>query len=354
MNASGKRADDSRERTGRRVLRARYLRTLGIASSLLLLVILFTFLASLRGNNFLSMYNIQTMASQSVIISLGALGMTLIIISGGIDLSVGSVIALSMVVSAWCLEVCEWSLSLSALAGVVTGAVTGLVNGVLITSFRLVPFIATLGMMGIARGLAKLVADSKQINIDYPGWSESWLAMLTVSPAVGVAESQPGVPPGWILLAPSVWLLVVLAVAMAIVLKRTVFGRHVFAIGSNESAARLCGVRVGFTKAVIYSVSGLLTGVAGVVFLSRQSQGDPVAAVGYELDIIAAVVIGGGSLNGGEGSIFGSIVGAAIMIVLRTGLRMVNAPTAVQEILIGSIIIIAVIIDQLQHRRARS
>jgi ribose transport system permease protein len=324
---------------------SRRLRTLGITASLFLLIVVFTIAARSNNTDFLGWYNIQTMASQSVIVGLGAVGMTMIIISGGIDLSAGSVIALSMVTTAWCIQAGLW-LWAAACIGMLAGTLAGLVNGLMITSFRLVPFIATLGMMSMARGLAKLVAESQHINIAYPNWNDSWLALMTVNPG---PSSQ--YLPGWLLFAPSVWILIIIATIMALVLKRSVFGKHVFAVGSNELAARLCGVRVPLTKVAIYTLSGLFTGLAGVVFCSRQSQGDPTAALAYELDIIAAVVIGGGSLRGGEGSVFGSLVGVLIIVVLRTGLRMVNAPTPVQEILIGIIIIVAVIVDQLQHRR---
>jgi len=325
----------------------RKLRTLGIALSLVLLVVFFTIIAAkFHGINFLAWYNVQTMASQSVIIGLGAVGMTLIIISGGIDLSAGSVIALSMVVCGWALQQ-GLGLGLSAFLGMLTGALAGFANGLLITSFRLVPFVVTLGMMSAARGIAKLVAKSQPINVSFDGWHESWLKLLTLNPG----PATPALP-GWMLFSPSVWVLLIVAALFTVVLRRTVFGKHVFAIGSNELAARLCGVRVPRTKVLIYTLSGLLTGLAGAIFCSRQSQGDPTAALAYELDIIAAVVIGGGSLRGGEGSVFGSLVGVLIIMVLRTGLRMINMPLPVQEILIGAIIIIAVIVDQLQHRKA--
>ena len=316
----------------------RRFRTVGILASLFLLALFF----SLTTDSFFSNYNLKTLAAQSVIVSLGAIGMTLVIISGGIDLSVGSVMALSMVVTALRIEAGS-ALWVAAIAGCLAGAFAGLANGLMITVLRVVPFIGTLGMMGIARGLAKYLADNQAINVDLP--SDSWLALLsTIDPS-----TNPSVP-DWLIFAPAAWVLAGLAGAMSLILHGTVFGRHVFAIGSNEAAARLCGVRVRLTQVVIYVLGGLFAGLAGVVFCSRQRQGDPTAALGYELDVIAAVVIGGGSLRGGEGSIAGALIGALIMNVLRTGLRMMNAPSSLQEILIGTIIVVAVVLDQLQHR----
>jgi ribose/xylose/arabinose/galactoside ABC-type transport system permease subunit len=315
---------------------AKYLRTLGITLSLLLLFGYFSFATD---GAFHREGNLKTMASQAVIPGLGAVGMTLVIISGGIDLSVGSAIALSMVACGWCIHAGA-SLWLSALAGLSTGVLAGFANGAMITGFRIVPFIATLGMMGIARGLAKLVAKSQQINIDFPDWPQSWLAQLTVSPRASDTL------PDWLFFEPSVWLLLVLATAMALVLRHTVFGRHAFAIGSNEAAARLCGVRVRGMKLAIYSVAGFFTGLAGVVFCSRQSQGDPTAALGLELDIIAAVVIGGGSLSGGVGTVLGTIVGATIMSVIQIGCSQMGLPNWVQQIVTGTIIVLAVALDR--------
>ncbi len=337
---------------------ARNLHALGIATSLFLLVIFFwVYLWFSGGQNFLAFINLKFMAVHWVAISLPALGMTMIIISGGIDLSVGSVIALSMCVTAWCIRAAEMSalpagvipdnvvswepasgglLALCVLAGLATGTLAGLVNGLLITSFRLVPFIVTLGMMSVARGVAKLVGRNQEINVHLEG---TWLEALTLS--------------GDLFFAPSVWLLLVLAVIVAWILRSTVFGRQVFAVGSNEEAARLCGVRVEHSKVLIYSLAGLFTGMAGVFYLSRLAQGSPTEAVGHELDVIAAVVIGGGSLSGGEGSIFGSLAGALIMVVLRDGLKAIGAGNAWQDILIGAIIIVAVLADQLQRRKER-
>jgi ribose transport system permease protein len=156
--------------------------------------------------------------------------------------------------------------------------------------------------------------------------------------------------PSWLLLAPGVWIVILFAVAMAVLLRYTVFGRHVFAVGSNESTARLCGIRTSSVKVVVYTLSGLFCGLSGVMEFSRLTVGDPTVAVGLELDIIAAVVIGGGSLSGGEGSILGTMIGVLIMSFLRNGCTMMGWPNYIQEIIIGAIIVIAVALDRLRHR----
>jgi ribose transport system permease protein len=287
-------------------------------------------------SRFLRIANLKSVATQSVIVALGALGMTLIIISGGIDLSAASNIALSSVITAYAINAGIPPL-LAVLLGVLTGGLIGFVNGVLITRLRLVPFIITLGMLGIARGLAKWIANNQKIDAPI-----SWVNELMVkSPR-----------PSWLLLAPGVWLMILLAAAMVVLLRYTVFGRHAFAIGSNEATARLCGVRTQKTKVIIYSLAGLFCGLAGVMEFSRLTVGDPTVAVGLELDIIAAVVIGGGSLSGGEGSILGSMIGVFIMSFLRNGCTMMGWPNYIQEILIGVIIVAAVALDQIRHRRA--
>jgi ribose transport system permease protein len=275
-------------------------------------------------------------ATQSVIVALGALGMTLVIIGGGIDLSAASNIALSSVITAYAINAGLPPL-LGILLGVLTGGLIGFMNGALITELRLVPFIITLGMMGIARGLAKWIANNQKIDAPL-----SWVNDL-------MAKSP---RPSWLLLAPGVWLMIVFAVAMAVLLRYTVFGRHVFAIGSNEATARLCGVRTKRAKVIIYALSGLFCGLSGVMEFSRLTVGDPTVAVGLELDIIAAVVIGGGSLSGGEGSILGSMIGVFIMAFLRNGCTMMGWPNYIQEIIIGVIIVAAVSLDQIRHRRA--
>jgi ribose transport system permease protein len=309
------------------------LNVLGPFIGLALVIALFALIPEVQGR-FLRFANFKSVATQSVIVALGALGMTFIIVSGGIDLSAASNIALSSVIVAYAINAGAAPL-VAILLGVLTGGLVGLANGALVTRLRLVPFIVTLGMMGIARGAAKWIAGNQKIDAPMT-WANELMAR---SPR-----------PSWLLLAPGVWIVILLAVAMAVVLRYTVFGRHVFAVGSNESAARLCGIRTGRVKLLVYSVAGLFCGLSGVMEFSRLTVGDPTVAVGLELDIIAAVVIGGGSLSGGEGSILGTMVGVMIMSFLRNGCTMMGWPNYIQEIIIGAIIIIAVTLDRLRHR----
>jgi ribose transport system permease protein len=303
-------------------------------------VFVFTLFAILGPASFTSFYNLKTILTQSVIIGVAALGTTYVIISKGIDLSVGSQIALGTVVVATLINYFGGDtgaavLMAAASGGILVCGLTGFLNGVLITRFKIVPFIVTLGTMQIARGVAKWIALEQTVPTP-----ASWLNnLMLVDPE-----------PSWLLFAPGVWMCVAALIVSAIVLKYTVLGRYVFAIGSNEQTARLCGIRVDRFKVIVYSLCGLLTGVAAVLQYSYLTVGDPTSAVGLELDIIAAVVIGGGSLNGGEGSAMGSIVGALIMAVLRNGCNMLGVPNFVQEIIIGAIIVGAVLIDQQKHR----
>ena len=301
---------------------------------LLGLILVYLFFCVWAGEAFYSGFNRVTVLTQSVIVVCGALGMTLIIVSGGIDLSVGSQIALATVVIARALE-SGASPGAAAAAGVLTGAACGLVNGLLITRLKLVPFIITLGTLLVFRGVATGMANEQKIDAPL-----TWLnSLLSKFP-----------DPPWLLVAPGVWIALALSVLTALALRNTVLGRHMFAIGSNENTARICGVRVERTKLWIYTLGGLLTGVAGAMQFSRLTVGDPTAARGMELDIIAAVVIGGGSLSGGEGSVVGSVAGAMLMAVIRNGLSMKGVPNYVQDILTGAIIVAAVAIDRWRHR----
>jgi len=284
---------------------------------------------------FLSGANFKIILVQTVIVSICALGMTMIIISGGIDLSVGSVVALTGVVGATLILKGHSPVVVVALT-VLAGGLMGLINGSIIAGCRMLPFIVTLGMMGVARGSAKWLANNQAVN--YP---ES-----PINGIMALEEADKLFPLPW-----GVWIAIGLALAMSVMMRQTVFGRYIFAIGSNETAARLSGIRVRLHKAFIYSLAGLFFGLGGLMQLSRLTQGDPSVAVGLELDVIAAVVIGGASLNGGSGSIFGSMIGALIMAVLRNGSNQSGWPTYMQEIIIGIVIILAVGLDKLRQRR---
>jgi ribose transport system permease protein len=288
----------------------------------------------LIGPQFVSPANLELMARQTAIVGVAALGMTMVIVAGGIDLSVGSVIALSTVVVALVLR--EGSSPLAAaIGGVAAGAVCGVVNGVLITYLRVVPFIVTLGTMLLVRGSAKGLAEETRLEAPM-----TWLNSLlrTVRDGNGL------------LLPTGIWMALLLAVAVAITLQYTRFGRYLFSIGSSERTARLCGVRVERCKIAVYAIAGALAGLAGVLEFSRLSVGDPTVAVGAELGVIAAVIIGGGSLAGGKGTVVGTLSGAAIMTVIQIGCSQRGLPNWVQEIVTGVIIVFAVALDRLRSR----
>jgi ribose transport system permease protein len=312
----------------------KWLNRIGPFLGLVLVVLLFSILLK-SPERYLSPFNLRIVLSQTVIVAIGAIGMTLIIISGGIDLSVGSMIALAGVITALAIN-SGFSPVTAVAAGVLVGAAVGMVNGLIITRLRVVPFIATLGMLGIARGAAKWVAGEQTVNVP-----DTWINELLVT--------FPNPP--WLLVAPGVWITVILAIVAAVVLRNTVFGRRVFALGSNESAARACGIPTDRLKVWIYGLAGLLFGLTGVMQMSRLRQGDPTVAAGSELDIIAAVVIGGGSLSGGEGSILGSMIGALIMAFLRNGCQQIGWANYIQEIIIGVIIVVAVALDRWRSSR---
>jgi len=301
---------------------------------LILVILLFSLPAETRGS-FPTFHNFKIILTQTVIVGIGALGMTLIIVSGGIDLSVGSVIAFTSVVGAQLIQR-GWGAVGVVVAVMVAGGGIGLLNGAAIAGLGVTPFIITLGTLGMTRGAAKWLADNETVNYDYSPINR-W--MTTSNPF------SSALPAG-------VWVAIGLALVTSLVLRRTVFGRHLFAIGSNEATARLCGVPVKRLKVLTYGLGGMYFGVAGLFQLSRLRQGDPTVAVGLELDIIAAVIIGGASLSGGVGGVLGSMIGALIMSVLRNGSQQMGWPTYFQEIIIGLVIILAVFLDRLRQRRA--
>ena len=383
-------------------------------------ILLLSFKDSETAMKFISLGNMRSMLTKTVIVGIGALGMTLVIISGGIDLSVGSMLALGSVCLAAFLvssttyyvkdtsadtkydlmhviksqkeknidllkdrlqlekdaslddikeklvinsrdipskfkyaefktpegkEVSKWSIERNvSTTSVITSvfvamgvcALCGFLNGAISVGFGIVPFIVTLGMMQIARGFAQIFAGSK-----------------TVSPPSNFLNSYTNVEPAssWMVVSQGVWIMIILTIALTLVLKYTVFGRYVYAIGSNENTAKLCGIAVTKTRIIIYTLCGAFTGLAAVMQYAKSGSGLPNSGVAAELDIIAAVVIGGGSLNGGEGSAIGSLAGALVMSVLRSGCTFLQVPDPWQNVIIGSIIIIAVGIDKLKHRK---
>ncbi len=309
----------------------RWLDTAGPVLGLLFVSLIF---GVLIGPRFFAGANLELIARQTAIVCTVALGMTMVIISGGIDLSVGSVVALTTVVTAVLLRA-DSGPAAAALAGIGTATVCGLVNGLLVTGLRVIPFIVTLGTMLLVRGAAKGFAEERRVE----------------APATWLNDLLRAVDPGSLMVVPGgIWLVAALGLLVAGTLGYTRFGRHLFSIGSNERTARLCGVSVERSKIGVYTAAGALAGVAGVLQFSRLSVGDPTIAVGLELDVIAAVIIGGGSLSGGRGSVLGTVLGACTMAVISIGCSQQGLPNWVQQIVTGVIIVIAVALDRWRNR----
>lgn len=298
---------------------------------LALVIALFAIPSETRAH-FLSYHNFKIILTQTVIVSIGALGMTLIIVSGAIDLSVGSTVALSGVIAALLVQN-GFGAAAAAAAAIGAGGLVGLLNGAAVAGLRMPSFIITLGMLGIGRGMAKWLARDQTVDYDASPIN-TW--MTTTDP------SGHSLPAG-------VWVAIALAAATSLLLRNTVFGRHVFALGSNEAAARLCGVPVARLQVMIFVLAGFFFGLSGLFQVSRLRMGDPTVAVGLELDVIAAVIIGGASLSGGSGSVLGSMIGALIMSVLRNGSQQMGWPNYFQEIIIGLVIIAAVFLDRFRR-----
>lgn len=298
------------------------------------LIVLFAVFAILKPASFLTWTNMSTILLQTAVIAILALGTTFVIITGGIDLSIGTGMALSSVMTGVC--IISWGLPvwLGVIGGILTGVLMGLVNGINVTVLRLPPFIATLAMMMIAGGLALVISGVKPIYIEsaHKGFSQIALGTLV-----------PGLPN-------AVLITVVLAVIAAVVLSKTKLGRYNYAIGSNEEAARLSGVDTRKWTIYIYMFAGAFTGVAGVVLAARLGSAQPQIGSGYELQAIAAVIIGGTSLLGGRGSILGTVIGALIMNVLINGLRIMSVQTEWQNIVVGVVVLVAVFFDSMRNR----
>jgi inositol transport system permease protein len=313
-----------------------FIRKYAIVFILLGMLIAMTFLSEA----FLTPRNLLNIVRQISVMGLIAIGVTMVIITGGIDLSSGSVLALAAVVSTSLAQRLDWSeikfpgldvpVIVPILAALAVGAACGLVNGSLIARFKIPPFIATLGMMTIARGFA-LIYSERPVS----GLKDSYNY---------IGQGEPfGIPVPIVILA-------VVAIGAHIMLNNTRFGRHIYALGGNEQAARISGINISRVKIGVYTIAGLLAGLSGLVLSSRIGSGQPGLGVGYELDAIASAVIGGTSLSGGIGTIWGTIVGALIIGVLNNGLDLLNVSAYWQTIVKGSIIVVAVIIDERKNR----
>jgi len=281
---------------------------------------------------FLTVDNLSSVARQTAVINIIAIGMTLVIISGGIDLSVGSVLAFSGVCGTLLMERGMGVVS-STLLGIFSGLAWGLGNGLIVTQFRVPPFIATLGCMGMARGLTLLITDGIPVTAIPKNFGRL---------GDGIFFGMIPVP---------VVILLGIGVMLSYVLRYTRLGRYAYAIGGNAQAAYLSGINLTSWTLIIYSILGALTGLAGMIEASRLVTGQPTAGDGYELRVIAAVVIGGGSLNGGAGTVLGTTVGAFIMSLLNNGCNLLGISPFIQQILIGGIIVLAVAVDELRRRR---
>jgi len=305
-------------------------------AALIVIVIVF----SLLSPNFLQFDNVVGILIATTVNGILALGVTFVIISGSIDLSVGTVMTLSAVMTAVFITVWQLPVPVGIVAGIATGGIAGLVNGVLVARLKIPSFIATLGMLNVAKGLALVISGLKPIYFnDTPEFNRA--AMGSV---VG------GIVPG--LEIPNlVVVLFVSALAASLILSKTILGRFTFALGSNEEAARLSGVNVDAWKMAVFTVCGLFSGVAGVLIGARLNSAQPSLGQGYELDAIAAAVIGGTSLSGGEGSILGTVIGAFIISTLTNGLRILSVPQEWQTVVTGGIVIVAVYLDIVRRRQ---
>jgi len=296
----------------------------------LTLIVLFVGLA-LASPHFLTETNLASVVRQTAVINIMALGMTMVIIAGGIDLSVGAILAMGGLLGTMAMERGA-PIAVGVAVGVLAGFGCGFTNGFLTTRLRINPFIVTLGTLGIIRGTALIISNGLPVHRIPQQFSFLGEGALFGVPFV-------------------LWLLVICGVGAHVVLEHTRLGRYAFAIGSNESAALYAGIPVAFHTTAVYAICGMLTGLAGMIEASRLMTGQPTAGQGYELQAIAAVVIGGGSLRGGEGSVIGTLIGAFIMGLLANGSDLLGISPYLQQAIIGAVIILAVTVDELRKRK---
>jgi ribose transport system permease protein len=319
-----------------RLLRSDAVQRLLAFAALIAIVIIF----SLLSPNFLQFDNVVGILIATTVNGILALGVTFVIITGGIDLSIGTVMTLSSVMTAVFITELHLPVPVGILAGVATGALAGVVNGTVIAKLKLPSFIATLGMLNIAKGLALVVSGLKPIYFnDTPEFNRTAMGSIfgTFIPGFDI----PNV----------VLVLFGSAIVASVILSKTILGRFTFALGSNEEAARLSGVNVDVWKIAVYTLAGIFSGIAGVVLGARLNSAQPSLGQGYELDAIAAAVIGGTSLSGGEGSILGTVIGAFIISTLQNGLRILSVPQEWQTVVTGGIVILAVYLDIVRRRQ---
>jgi ribose transport system permease protein len=318
------------------LLRSNAVQTLLAFGALIVLVVGF----SIASPNFLQFDNMVGILLATTVNGVLGLGVTFVIINGGIDLSIGTVMTLSAVMTGVFITNWQLPLPIGILAGLLTGAAAGFVNGIVIAKLKVPSFIATLGMLNVAKGLALVISGLRPIYFnDTPAFNE--LAMGSAFGAIIPGFDVPNL----------VLILFGAALIASLVLKRTILGRYTFAIGSNEEATRLSGVAVDRWKIVTYAVCGLFSGLAGVLIAARLNSAQPSLGLGYELDAIAAAVIGGTSLSGGEGTILGTVIGAFIISILTNGLRILSVPQEWQTVVTGSIVVLAVYLDVVRRRR---
>ncbi|ETI67306.1 ABC transporter permease [Neobacillus vireti] len=301
-------------------------------ASLIVLVLFF----SLASPNFFKFDNIVGILLSTSVIGILALGATFIIITSGIDLSVGTVMTLCSVMAGIFISSMGLPIIVGVLGGILTGATAGMLAGLAIAKMRIPPFIATLAMMMIAKGLALVISGAAPIYFtSYPAFTK-----------IAMGQMIPGIPN-------AIFIFFLMAIIGGILLNKTIIGRYTFAIGSNEEATRLSGVNVNKWKMIIYIIAGIFTGVAGIVMASRLNSAQPALGQGYELEAIAAVVIGGTSLSGGKGTILGTVIGALIMSVLTNGLRILSVPQEWQTVVVGAVILFAVYADVLRNKKSK-
>lgn len=321
----------------RSLFRSDAMQTLLAFAGLIVLFVAF----SLASPNFLTFSNVVGILLATAVNGVLALGVTFIIITAGIDLSVGTVMTFSAVMVGVVITFWGLPVPLGILAGLLAGGLAGLINGMFIAKMRIPPFVATLGMLYIAKGLALIISGLKPIYFnDAPAFTS--FAMGSILGRIIPGFDIPN----------AVLVLFGAAIIAHLILTKTILGRYTFALGSNEEAARLSGVNVAAWKIAIYTLGGVFSGLAGVLIAARLNSAQPALGAGYELDAIAAVVIGGTSLSGGEGTIMGTIIGAFIISVLTNGLRILSVPQEWQIVVTGAIVIIAVYMDILRRRRA--